>query len=137
MNNLEFKNFYENLTKEFKELDKDYSLLNDIEKAVNDKKHRECTDKFFNELRKVHHILTKEQIEFIYGEDINFSVEEIAFRRGFHHGFCTARREQSLTEDEIRQWRHTGDEASFPPGQRGLKNVERKPSLRELFKTFA
>jgi len=32
--------------------------------------------------------------------------EEIAFRRGYHHGFIAARLNPAMSESEIREWRY-------------------------------
>lgn len=47
-------------------------------------------------------------------EFAKFDEEEIAYRRGYHQGFASAKR-STVTEKEVHDWRH-GNEECAPPG---------------------
>lgn len=52
-----------------------------------------------------------------------FSKEEEAFRRGYHHGFHTAKHNENITETDVRVWRHSGWEMT-PPGMKSVVKNE-------------
>lgn len=47
--------------------------------------------------------------------DVEFTEEEKAFRRGFSHGFYAARKNPNLLEKEVDNWVY-GNEPTCPPG---------------------
>lgn len=46
---------------------------------------------------------------------VNFSQEELAYRRGYSQGFLAARENPDLTVQQIYDWRHSFDQTA-PPG---------------------
>lgn len=48
---------------------------------------------------------------------VDISLEEEAFRRGYHHGFIAGRSQADVTIDEVRIWRYSMDKENVcPPG---------------------
>jgi len=54
-------------------------------------------------------------------DDIEITNEEKAFRRGFSHGFFTARNNPNLTQDEVQAWKESRKELHpIPPGMKEI-----------------
>jgi hypothetical protein len=115
MNTTEYENYMNLYKKEYEALEKDYSSLSEEQKKINDEAYRELSRKKSLELSRIWKSLTIDQQDSICGKYPDLSPEERAFRRGFDHGFQTARREKDLTESEVHYWRHMGDNDTYPP----------------------
>jgi len=49
----------------------------------------------------------------LHNQDSMFTPEEVAYRRGFHQGFWTAKNTKTKIE-KVREWRYSDDEVGAP-----------------------